>query len=285
MVSIIERIVEGFKIWRKGWLSFILAVILLSFAFTVFLIPAMFGVTTIAGYFESGSIVSVAIIAFAITVLTIAFSFVVIGTICGLGKELIEIEDTRAENTLHYIKSYGLKFAAIGLIITTIVLGPFIVVGIIFNFINILPIISSDLVAGIAFVIIIFIVAFFLFAPFTLAIPACLIEDDVGPSVSIKNSFHAFRKDPKTISGLLASFIIIFVALLILPIIGLIGITEATSLLLLVSILGVFTAIGFFVSLFIVLPVMCVTFTKLYYDYKIPEKEEVSEEESPISLF
>jgi hypothetical protein len=128
MVSIIKRIVEGFKIWRKGWLSFILAVILLSLAFTVFLIPAMFGVTSIADYFGNGSIVSVVIIAVAITVLAITFNFVVIGTMCGLGKELIEIEDTRAENTLHYIKSYGLKFAAIGLIVTTIVLGPFIVV-------------------------------------------------------------------------------------------------------------------------------------------------------------
>jgi hypothetical protein len=140
-------------------------------------------------------------------------------------------------------------------------------------------------VAGIAFVIIIVIVAFFLFVPFTLAIPACLIEDDIGPIVSIKNSFQAFRKDPKTISGLLASFIIIFVALLILPIIGLIGITDAASLLVLAGILGVFTVIAFFVSLFVIFPVMCITFTKLYYDYKIPEKEDVSEEESPISLF
>jgi hypothetical protein len=204
---------------------------------------------------------------------------------CGLGKELIEIEDTRAENTLRYIKSYGLTFAAIGLIIATIVFGPFIVVGVVLNLIDFLPVISLDLMAGIAFVIIIFIVAFFLFVPFTLAIPACLIEDDLGPIESIKNSFHAFRKDPKTISGLLASFIIIFVALLILPIIGLIGITDATSLLVLAGILGVFTVIAFFVSLFVIFPVMCITFTKLYYDYKIPEKEDVSEEESPISLF
>lgn len=285
-ISVIRRIKEGFKIWRKGWLSFILAVILLSFVFIIVLIPVSFGIAGIAGigvYFEE-SLISVAITAFTVTVFGIAFNFIVIGTMCGLGKELIEIEDTRAENTLHYIKSFGLRFAAIGIIIGAVVIGPFMVVGITFAFINILPALSLNLWAGIAVSILSFIVVFFLFVPFALSIPACLIED-IGPIESIKTSFHAFRKNPKTISVLLASFIVIFVVLLALPIIGLIiGFVQTPFAVILAGVLGTFAVIAFFVCIFVILPVMCVTFTKFYYDYKLPEKEEVSEEDLPIRL-
>lgn len=285
-ISVVGRIKEGFKIWRKGWLSFILAVILLSFVFIIVLIPISFGIAGIEGigdYFGESSI-SGAIIAFTVIVVGSAFNFIVIGTMCGLGKEIIEIEDTRAENTLNYIKSYGLRFAAIGIIIAAVVIGPFIVVGLTLNFINIFPVTSLHLWTGVAVGVFSFIVAFFLFVPFALSIPACLIED-IGPIESIKISFLAFRKNPKTISVLLASFIVIFVALLALPVIGLIGLVQIPFAVILASVLGIFTMIAFFVSIFVILPVMCITFTKLYYDFKIPRKEEVSEEESPISLF
>jgi len=285
-ISAIGRIKEGFKIWRKGWLSFILAVILLSFVFIIVLIPVSFGIAGIAGigdYFEE-SLLSIAITAVTVLVFFVAFNFIVIGTMCGLGKELIEIEDTRAENTLHYIKSFGLRFAAIGIIIGAVVIGPFMVVGIILSFINILPALSLNLWAGVAVSICILVVAFFLFVPFALSIPACLIED-IGPIESIKTSFHAFKKNPKTISVLLASFIVIFVALLALPIIGLIiGFVQTPFAVILAGVLGTFAIIAFFVCIFVILPVMCITFTKLYYDYKIPRKEEVSEEDLPIRL-
>lgn len=284
-ISVVGRIIEGFKIWRKGWLSFILAVILLSFVFIIVLIPVSFGIAGIAGigaYFGE-SVISIAITAFAVIIFIIAFIFIVIGTMCGLGKELIEIEDTRAENTLHYIKSYGLRFAAIGIIIAAVVIGPFMVVGLILSFINIMPVLSLNLWAGIAIGICSLVVAFFLFAPFTLSIPACLIED-IGPIESIKTSFHAFRKHYKIISVLLASFIVIFVVLFVFPIIGLLGLLQSPFPVILAGILGTFTVIAFFVCIFAILPVMCVTFTKLYYDYKLPEKEEVSEEDLPIRL-
>ncbi len=285
-ISVIGRIKEGFKIWRKGWLSFILAVILLSFVFTIILIPVSFGIAGIAGigaYFGE-SLILVTIAAFAVIIFFIAFSFIVIGTMCGLGKELIEIEDTRAENTLHYIKSYGLRFAAIGIIIGTVVIGPFMVVAITLAFINISPGFSLNPWIGGAVGIFSFIVAFFLFVPFALSIPVCLIED-IGPIESIKTSFHAFRRNPKTISVLLASFIVIFVALLVLPILGLIiGFVQAPFAVILAGVLGTFAVIAFFVCIFVILPVMCITFTKLYYDYKIPMKEEVSEEDLPIRL-
>ncbi len=283
MVSIIKRIKEGFKIWRKGWLSFILAVILLSIAFSIILIPALVGVASIASFFEGSIIFTGAIIGFAVISLVIMFNFIVIGTMCGLGKELIEIEDTRAENTLHYIRKYGLKFAAIGLIIAAVVFGPLIAVALVLFFLNILPVTSLDLVAGTAFIIIVFMVVFFLFAPFTLSIPACLI-DNMGPIESIKSSFRAFRKDTKTILALLGLFTIIFVALLFLPVIGLIGITQTTTIAVLSGVLAIISVVASFISLFVILPVICVTFTKLYYDYKLPEKEEVSEEDLPIRL-
>jgi hypothetical protein len=255
----------------------------------IVMIPVGFGIAGIAGIAGIGdyfgeSLISIAITAFMVIVFVSAFNFIVIGTMCGLGKELIEIEDTRAENTLHYIRSYGLRFAVIGIIIVATVIGPFIVVGLILGFINTITVTSLNPWTGIAVGIFSIIVIFFLFVPFALSIPACLIED-IGPIESIKNSFHAFRKNPKTISVLLASFLVIFFALLALPIIGLIGSFQTPSALIVAGVLGIFTMIAFFVCIFVILPVMCITFTKLYYDYKIPRKEEVSEEESPISLF
>ncbi|MFX1465031.1 MAG: hypothetical protein ACFFA5_00970, partial [Promethearchaeota archaeon] len=93
------------------------------------------------------------------------------------------------------------------------------------------------------------------------------------------------RRNPKTISVLLASFIVIFVALLVLPILGLIiGFVQSPFTVILAGVLGTFAVIAFFVCIFVILPVMCITFTKLYYDYKIPMKEEVSEEDLPIRL-
>ena len=51
------------------------------------------------------------------------------------------------------------------------------------------------------------------------------------------------------------------------------------------GVLGIVAMFAFFISLFVVFPAMCIAFTKLYYDYHIPQAEEVSEEESPIRLF
>ncbi len=281
-ISIVGRIKEGFKIWRKGWLSFILAEILLSFAFTIFLIPAIVGAASIADYFGGGSIFSATISSFAVMVLGIAFNFLIVGTMCGLGKELIEIEDTRAENTLHYIKNYGLKFAAIGLIISAVVFGPFIAVGLLLTFLNILTVTSLNIVEGIALGIFAFLVGFFLFVPFSLAIPACLI-DDIGIKESVENSFQVFKKNPTTLIGLLGSFVLIFLALFS-PLIGLIVMPKNNIIPVLAVALPIFGVIAFFGSLFVLFPVMCITFTKFYYDYS-PQKKDVSEEESPIRLF
>ena len=122
-----------------------------------------------------------------------------------------------------------------------------------------------------------------MFAPFSLSIPACLI-DDVGPIESMKRSYQLFRKEYKTILGMLGAFIAIFLALNFVPIIGLI-LTASNFGIILVGGLGIIAMIAFFISLFVVFPAMCIAFTKLYYDYHIPQAEEVSEEESPIRLF
>ncbi|MFB0544116.1 MAG: hypothetical protein ACETVN_00245, partial [Asgard group archaeon] len=104
-ISISERIKEGFNIWKKGWLSFILAFIILIFVLLIAVVVIVVPIALIAYYFNdfedfedeggielSGSMESLA--DFLGLILVIAVLFIFIGVMCGLGKELIEVEDT-----------------------------------------------------------------------------------------------------------------------------------------------------------------------------------------------
>ena len=287
---IIERIKEGFDIWKKGWLSFILALIILFF---VLLIAALIIIVIVIapillfvylfGDFEdfeieielSGLMESLA--EFVGLILVITAIFIAIGVMCGLGKELIEVEDTKAENTLHYLKKYGLKFAAIGFIIGLVVAGPLFLIDLLLD-----DLIEKEVNDVSVLSVLAGIVAFFLIAPFTLAIPAALI-DDTGPVESVKTSVNLFRKDPKTILLLFGAFVGLVLAF-VSPIIVLGVMLDNDSITVLEAILAVFAALGILVIIFVLPYVMCITFTKLYYDYRFPEKKEVSEEEAPVSL-
>ncbi|MEX2721768.1 MAG: hypothetical protein Q6362_010220 [Candidatus Wukongarchaeota archaeon] len=287
---IIERIKEGFDIWKKGWLSFILALIILFF---VLLIAALIIIVIVIapillfvylfGDFEdfeieielSGLMESLA--EFVGLILVITAIFIAIGVMCGLGKELIEVEDTKAENTLHYLKKYGLKFAAIGFIIGLVVGGPLFLIDLLLD-----DLIEKEVNDVSVLSVLAGIVAFFLIAPFTLAIPAALI-DDTGPVESVKTSVNLFRKDPKTILLLFGAFVGLVLAF-VSPIIVLGVMLDNDSITVLEAILAVFAALGILVIIFVLPYVMCITFTKLYYDYRFPEKKEVSEEEAPVSL-
>jgi len=287
---IIERIKEGFDIWKKGWLSFILALIILFF---VLLIAALIIIVIVIapillfvylfGDFEdfeieielSGLMESLA--EFVGLILVITAIFIAIGVMCGLGKELIEVEDTKAENTLHYLKKYGLKFAAIGFIIGLVVGGPLFLIDLLLD-----DLIEKEVNDVSVLSVLAGIVAFFLIAPFTLAIPAALI-DDTGPVESVKTSVNLFRKDPKTILLLFGAFVGLVLAF-VSPIIVLGVMLDNDSITVLEAILAVFAALGILVIIFVLPYVMCITLTKLYYDYRFPEKKEVSEEEAPVSL-
>ncbi len=287
---IIERIKEGFDIWKKGWLSFILALIILFF---VLLIAALIIIVIVIapillfvylfGDFEdfeieielSGLMESLA--EFVGLILVITAIFIAIGVMCGLGKELIEVEDTKAENTLHYLKKYGLQFAAIGFIIGLVVGGPLFLIDLLLD-----DLIEKEVNDVSVLSVLAGIVAFFLIAPFTLAIPAALI-DDTGPVESVKTSVNLFRKDPKTILLLFGAFVGLVLAF-VSPIIVLGVMLDNDSITVLEAILAVFAALGILVIIFVLPYVMCITFTKLYYDYRFPEKKEVSEEEAPVSL-
>ncbi len=287
---IIERIKEGFDIWKKGWLSFILALIILFF---VLLIAALIIIVIVIapillfvylfGDFEdfeieielSGLMESLA--EFVGLILVITAIFIAIGVMCGLGKELIEVEDTKAENTLHYLKKYGLKFAAIGFIIGLVVAGPLFLIDLLLD-----DLIEKEVNDVSVLSVLAGIVAFFLIAPFSLAIRAALI-DDTGPVESVKTSVNLFRKDPKTILLLFGAFVGLVLAF-VSPIIVLGVMLDNDSITVLEAILAVFAALGILVIIFVLPYVMCITFTKLYYDYRFPEKKEVSEEEAPVSL-
>jgi len=290
-IPIIERIKEGFDIWKKGWLSFILALIILFFVLLVAIVIIVVPIALIAylvGDYEdfedfgndanielTGSMESLA--EFVGLILVMAAIFIAIGVMCGLGKELIEVEDTKAENTLHYLKKYGIQFAAIGFIIGLAVAGPLFLIDLLLD-----DLIEQEVNDVSVLSVLVGIVAFFLIAPFTLAIPAALI-DDTGPIESVKTSVNLFRNDPKTILLLFGAFIGLVLAFLS-PVALLDVMLDNDSITVFEAILAVFAALGILVIIFVLPYVMCITFTKLYYDYRFPEKKEVSEEEAPVSL-
>ncbi|MEX2721770.1 MAG: hypothetical protein Q6362_010230 [Candidatus Wukongarchaeota archaeon] len=279
-IPTIERIKEGFNIWKKGWLSFILAIILVGIVFLFVIVPA----ALILEYFEEEgeSTVLEAIVISVILIVILSFIFILIGTMCGLGKELIEIEDTRAENSLHYLKNYGLQFAGIGLIISLIVFGPLLLVGILFSEVKSNGEFQLSTNESIVFGVLVAVYFFLVLAPFTLSIPAALI-DDIGPVESIKTSINLFRKDPKAILLLFGAFGTIF-AILFAPVIlfALMFGDNPTSTE--EAIIGASGGIAGVIAFIMLFPVMLVTLTKLYYDYKFPQKMEFPEEEPPVSL-
>ena len=283
---ITERIKEGFNIWKKGWLSFILALIILAFVLLIAVVIIIVPIVLIAylfGDFEdfeeeielSGSMESLE--EFLGLILVIVGIFIAIGVMCGLGKELIEVEDTKAENTLHYLKKYGLQFAAIGFIIGLVVAGPLFLIDFLLD-----DLAEKEVNDVSIFGILAGVVAFFLIAPFTLAIPAALI-DDTGPVESVKTSVNLFRNDPKTILLLFGAFVVLVLAF-VSPIVALGVMLDNDTITVLEAVLAVFAALGILVIIFVLPYVMCITFTKLYYDYRFSEKKEVSEEEAPVSL-
>ncbi|MFX1518334.1 MAG: hypothetical protein ACFFCD_00205 [Promethearchaeota archaeon] len=268
--SIVERIKEGVQIWRTAWLSFILAEFLLFITLAVFFIPTM----AVAHYFgliiETYTNVLNPLMAFVLTVFAVVFYSCVLGTICGLGKEIIEIEWTRAENTLHYIKKHGLKFVVIGFILAAIIFVPMTSTYFLLNALSI------GRWRGVG--IFVFIITFFLLAPFILSMPI-LVVDDIGPVEAVKGSINIFRKDPRDVLLLFGFFATIFSVLLsstigLSIIIG--SFLKAQRFTPAISVM-----IAFFCTIFIVVPVMCITFTKLYYDLTIQKRKEVSVKNSP----
>ena len=275
--SITELLKEGFRIWKQGWLSFILSEILLFFAFSILLVPTMATANYLGIARETSPAFLNPILVSIMAIIGITFNSVVMGSFCGLGKELIEFEDTRAENTLYYVKKHGICFIGVGLVIAILIVVPltlmrlFLSVGTNFEFLR-----------GLA--IIVFIIIFFLLAPFVISIPAAVI-DESNAIESIKTSVNFLREDPKMVLGVLGFFTILYF-LLLSPTLALTTrnaiLTHKFIPIFTPAILAVIAFVCFFLLLF---PMMSITFTKLYYNYRIPKKKQVSEEESPISLF
>lgn len=275
--SIKELLKESFRIWKQGWLSFILSEVLLFFALAILLVPTMVTANYLGIARETSPAFLNPIFASIMAIIGITFNSVVMGSFCGLGKELIEFEDTRAENTLYYVKRHGSVFIGVGLIIAILIVVPVTLMrfflGVNTNF---------GLLRGLA--IIFFIIIFFILAPFVISIPAAVI-DDSNVIESIKTSINFLREDPKIVLGVLGFFTILYF-LLLSPTLAL----TTRNAILTHRFIPVFTpailSVIAFVCLVIVLfPMMSITFTKLYYNYRIPKKKQVSEEESPISLF
>ena len=143
---------------------------------------------------------------------------------------------------------------------------------------NFNPSTNEAIIIGVLFAVYFFLVL----APFTLAIPAALI-DDTGPVESLKTSVNLFRKDPKTILLLFGTFGAIF-AVFFAPVIvfALMFGDNPTSTE--DAIIGASGGIAGIVAFIVLFPVMFIAFTKLYYDYRFPKKKEIPEEELTMSI-
>lgn len=276
-ISITELLKESFRIWKQGWLSFILSEVLLFFALAILLVPTMATANYLGIARETSPAFLNPVLVSIMAIIGITFNSVVMGSFCGLGKELIEFEDTRAENTLYYVKKHGSSFIGVGLIIAILIVVPVtlmrLFLGVNTNFV---------LVRGLS--ILVFIIIFFILAPFVIAIPAAVI-DESNAIESIRTSFNFLRENPKMVLGVLGFFTILYF-LLLSPTLAL----TTRNAILTHRFIPVFTptilaVLAFVCFLFVLFPMLSITFTKLYYNYRIPKKKLVSEVETPISLF
>ncbi len=267
----IKSIKAGIQTFRKGWLSFILIVLVLSITFIpAILIMYMFlqDVTDILG-----------LIIFTLTF----FSFLIFyslleGIVQAIGNEVSEVEQGRAENMTFYIRRNGkaliitgIVISGLGFICTTPLL--IIIYSIVSNFF--LPFDQNSLII---LSIASFLITVIINSIFCLAISA-IIFNNIDASPALSKSFNLFKTHYKSML-----FITVIFQSILWAIVSLLQIFSRSSdifslefaLLILLSIL----------ILFFVFPLMNLTYFHLYLKITLPSQvsSEKLDEDIPIKI-
>lgn len=148
--TIVEDMKVSFKLVRKSFLSYFLAMVGLSILVGVILAIVVLPIIAISEWAQNTQIVSqfkefvdwvadnpwrMGGIVSLIAMPMIGLCFVYIGSLYGLSKELVQDGNTRAENAFHWFRKRFISFAAAGILIVLVVFGPIIVVSLTFTYV------------------------------------------------------------------------------------------------------------------------------------------------------
>ncbi|MFX1453223.1 MAG: hypothetical protein ACFFCM_20485, partial [Promethearchaeota archaeon] len=97
MGLIIESIKTAIKTWKKGWLSFVLIVIILSITFIPLILVSYI-------YLHYAQDIIGFLLFFLMVISFLIFYSLLQGIVQAIGNEILEIEQGRAENIIYYIR-------------------------------------------------------------------------------------------------------------------------------------------------------------------------------------
>ncbi len=202
----------------------------------------------------------------------ITLFFMVVGSIYGMSKELVETGDTRAELAFSYFKNKFLTFASAGVLLTIIILVPPIAV---WGATSILSGYVIGYAARVTLSIFTFAWVFITVGLCAMVLPA--VVNGKGVQEAFKESFNLAINRFDRVFGLLCAVILLFVAMFSPIIIGGVAVMLAPDLALfafnpfspvfggMIAVM-IWTVVSAFLWLLLLLPMTIIAFVKVYAD-------------------
>ena len=268
----VSSIKAGLQTWKKGWLSFVLVVIILSFAFVPLIL--------ISYIFLQNSPDIIGLLLFILLSFTLLIFYSLLqGIVQAIGNEVSEMGTGRAENITYYIKRNGKALIVAGIIISGLSLilsTPLLVIDNLSNSNMILgqPNQTIWIVTSITRLVITIIVN----SIFSLAISA-IIFNNLDATPALTRSFELFKKHYKSIL-----FVVVIFESILWAIFSLLRLTVYKPNIQLFEV--VFIIIISIMILFIVFPLMNLTYFHLYLKLTLPSVPipETKDKDVPIKI-
>ncbi|TFG13586.1 hypothetical protein EU537_05880 [Candidatus Thorarchaeota archaeon] len=192
-----------------------------------------------------------------------AAALVVVGSIFGMSKEVVETGETKAESAFSWFRRKFLTFAGTGVILTLIILVP---QGIVYGLVSWAMDFQVTGVASIVLSVFSFIYTFITVGFCLMVIPSVVNGQNVQDA--FKESFNLAKKNFERVFGLLSGLIVFFVLVYSPVIIGglLIGPNPAMALNPAAIFIGIWAVIAGLLTLLLFLPMAVISIVKVYHE-------------------
>ncbi|MBD3160321.1 MAG: hypothetical protein GF309_16195 [Candidatus Lokiarchaeota archaeon] len=188
---------------------------------------------------------------------------IVVGSIFGMSKEVVETGETKAESAFSWFRHNFLTFAGTGVILTLIIIIPQVVVGgaisLAMNYQ--VPLLVSQILSVASFVY-----TFITVGLFAMVFPA--VVNGKGVQEAFKESFSLATNRFDRVFGLITAIFVFFVLLFSPAIVWglLVGSNPAMALNPASIAVGIYSAIAGILTLLLFLPMMIISFVKVYHE-------------------
>jgi len=188
---------------------------------------------------------------------------IVVGSIFGMSKEVVETGETKAESAFSWFRHNFLTFAGTGLMLTLVIIVPQVIVG---GVISIamnyqVPLLVSQILSVASFVY-----TFITVGLCAMVLPA--VVNGKGVQEAFKESFNLAIERFDRVFGLLTAIVVFFVLLFSPAMVWglLVGFSPAMALNPVSIAIGIYSAIAGILTLLLFLPMMIISFVKVYHE-------------------